>query len=265
MPQADNARTVMTTAPELALDKVCVSYNGHPAIRDASLSVRRGEILALVGPSGCGKSTLLATLNRMTDLTPGCKVEGRISIDGADVRQLPVHDLRQRVGMVFQKPNPFPLSIRENLGFPLREHGVHSRNERDRRIEAALRQVGLWDEVADRLDRPATRLSGGQQQRLCLARALVLKPSVLLLDEPCSALDPISANTVEQCIAGLRGRYTTVIVTHNLAQARRLADTMAVFWVENGAGRIIETGPTRQVFEAPVHPLARAYCQGEAG
>jgi phosphate transport system ATP-binding protein len=167
--------------------------------------------------------------------------------------------------MIFQKPNPFPFSIRRNLEFPLREHGVRDRAALAERVERALRDVGLWDEVRDRLDAPAQALSGGQQQRLCLARALALEPDVLLLDEPCSALDPIASGVVEDRIALLRGRYTVVVVTHNLAQARRLSDRTAVFWHQDGAGRLVEHGPTAQVFESPSHPLTAAYVSGARG
>jgi phosphate transport system ATP-binding protein len=173
--------------------------------------------------------------------------------------------LRRRVGMIFQRPNPFPLTIRRNLTFPLRHHGIRDRDELQGKVEAALRDVGLWDEVKDRLDSPALELSGGQQQRLCLARALALQPEALLLDEPCSALDPIAGGVVEDLVLSLRGRYTVVVVTHNLAQARRLADDVAVFWIENGAGRLIECGATRQVFEQPTHELTAAYVAGIRG
>ena len=173
--------------------------------------------------------------------------------------------LRRRVGMIFQKPNPFPLSIRKNLEFPLREHGMRDRSTLDQTIEQALRDVGLWDEVKDRLSTPALSLSGGQQQRLSIARALALKPEILLLDEPCSALDPISSGIVEDLIKSLKGRYTLVIVTHNLAQARRIADSVAVFWVQNGTGRLIEYGTSRQVFESPRESLTSAYVNGTRG
>jgi phosphate transport system ATP-binding protein len=167
--------------------------------------------------------------------------------------------------MIFQKPNPFPLSIHRNLDMPLREHGVRSRDERESRIRAALSDVGLWEEVADRLDEPALSLSGGQQQRLCIARALVLQPSILLMDEPCSALDPLSAETVEKMIVGLRGRYTVVVVTHNLAQARRIANFAAFFWVRDRAGALIEFDTCQRLFEAPAHDLTAAYVTGRSG
>ncbi|PAV26115.1 phosphate ABC transporter ATP-binding protein [Tamilnaduibacter salinus] len=257
--------TSPTTAPEIRLDRVRVHYGRDKALHPTSLVARPGEITALVGPSGCGKSTLLSAVNRMTDLVPGSRVGGTILIDGMSQQSFPVSRLRQIVGMVFQHPNPFPLSIRDNFHFPLKEHSVRGRAERDRRTRLVLESVGLWDEVRDRLDRSALQLSGGQQQRLCLARTLVLEPGVLLLDEPCSALDPISAQIVEEHIHKLREQYTILMVTHNLSQARRLSDTLAVFWQENGAGRLIESGPTGSVFDAPANPITRDYCMGVVG
>jgi phosphate transport system ATP-binding protein len=253
--------------PCLEIEQLTVAYHGAPALRDVTLPVYAGCITAVVGPSGCGKSTFLACLNRLTDLVPGCTVSGRVRAGGQDVYDAgtDVIALRRRVGMIFQKPNPFPLSIRKNLTFPLEHHGMRRRDEREQESEVALRQVGLWDEVKDRLDAPALGLSGGQQQRLCLARALVLKPQVLLLDEPCSALDPIAGGVVEDLVASLRGEYTTVIVTHNLAQARRIADDVAVFWVAGGAGTVIEHGPVATVFETPAHELTAAYVRGARG
>ncbi len=251
----------------LELRDLSVSYSGRPALRGVSLDIAPGRITALVGPSGCGKSSLLRSLNRLSDLLPGCSVSGSVRLEGAEIlgAGVDVVALRRRVGLIFQKPNPFPLSIRRNLTFPLREHGLRDRAELDERVEQVLRDVGLWDEVADRLDSPARRLSGGQQQRLCLARALARRPEVLLLDEPCSALDPRSSAVVEELIASLRERYTVVIVTHNLAQARRIADDVAVFWVEGGAGTLIEQGTAQQVFEQPQHELTRSYVQGLSG
>jgi phosphate transport system ATP-binding protein len=218
-----------------------------------------------VGPSGCGKTSFLTCLNRLVDLVHGASLAGSIRIAGADIAAMDVVALRRRVGMIFQKPNPFPFSIRRNLELPLREHGMRDPGMLDETIERALRDVGLWDEVKDRISSPALELSGGQQQRLTIARALALKPEVLLLDEPCSSLDPISSGVVEDLIHGLRERYTLVVVTHNLAQARRIADSVAVFWVHDGAGRLIEHGPVRQVFEHPQHPWTAAYVSGARG
>lgn len=249
------------------VDRLSLYYGGKPAFQDVTLSINKGCITALVGPSGCGKTSFLTCLNRLTDLVAGCRVSGRITIDALDVLApgTNVIQLRRRIGMIFQKPNPFPLTIRRNLEFPLREHGLRGREQIARIIETTLRDVGLWDEVKDRLDSPALALSGGQQQRLCIARALALLPEVLLMDEPCSALDPLSSGVVEDLIVGLRNRYTVLIVTHNLAQARRIADYAALFWVQNGAGRLIETGTAKQIFEEPRDPLTAAYVSGMRG
>lgn len=243
------------------------AYGQQIAFRGVDLEIPRGGILALIGPSGCGKTSLLSTLNRLTDLIPGCRVEGSLRLGDLDLLApgLDTVSLRRRVGMIFQKPNPFPLSIRRNLELPLREHGMKDRDRRREVVEKVLREVGLWEEVADRLDTSALALSGGQQQRLCIARALALEPEVVLLDEPCSALDPISSGVVEDLIHSLRDRYTVVIVTHNLAQARRIADRVAFFWVQDGAGRLVEQGPTQQIFEQPEHELTRAYIGGMRG
>jgi phosphate transport system ATP-binding protein len=253
--------------PFVEIDRLSLHYGGKPAFLDVTLSINKGCITALVGPSGCGKTSFLTCLNRLTDLIAGCRVTGRISIGPLDVLmpQTDVIQLRRRIGMIFQKPNPFPLSIRRNLEFPLREHGLRDRTQIGQMIETTLRDVGLWDEVKDRLDSPALALSGGQQQRLCIARALALSPEVLLMDEPCSALDPLSSGIVEDLIVSLRGRYTILIVTHNLAQARRIANYAALFWVQSGAGRLIETGTAKQIFEAPRDPLTAAYVSGMRG
>lgn len=253
--------------PLILTDHLSLYYNEKPAFKDVTLPVNAGCITALVGPSGCGKTSFLTCLNRLTDLIPGCRVSGTIKIGAQEILD-PQNDLiqlRRRVGMIFQKPNPFPLSIRKNLEFPLREHGVTDRRKIGQLVETVLRDVGLWEEVKDRLDAPAFSLSGGQQQRLCIARALALKPEVLLMDEPCSALDPISSGIVEDLISNLRGRYTVLIVTHNLAQARRIADYATLFWVQNGTGRLIEYGPVKQIFEAPRDALTAAYINGIRG
>jgi phosphate transport system ATP-binding protein len=258
---------VRTAAALLRVEGLSVDYDRHPALRDVSLAIPEGGITAIVGPSGCGKSTFLSCLNRLTDLVPGCTVRGRILIAGQDIlsRKVDLIALRRRVGMIFQRPNPFPLSIRANIVFPLRQHGVRDRHELDKTAETSLRAVGLWNEVKDRLDAPALGLSGGQQQRLCLARAIALEPEVILLDEPCSALDPIASSIVEDLIASLRGCYTVVIVTHNLAQARRIADEVAILWLEGGAGRLIEHGPVSRVFAAPQHEISAMYIAGVRG
>ncbi|MCB9547817.1 MAG: phosphate ABC transporter ATP-binding protein [Myxococcales bacterium] len=244
-----------------------LAYRGRAAFAGVDLAMEPGTLTAVVGPSGCGKTSFLACLNRLDELVPGAAVQGRVLLDGADVRgpAVDVVGLRRRVGMIFQRPTPFPLSIRRNLDLPLREHGVRDRAERAARAEAALRDVGLWAEVKDRLDRPALALSGGQQQRLCIARALALRPEVLLLDEPCSALDPLASGVVEDLVRDLGARFTRVVVTHNLAQARRIADQVAVFWVRDGVGRLVEVGPTAAIFEDPQDPDTAAYVRGIRG
>ncbi len=251
--------------PSMQTERLSLFYGNKSAFKDVSLEIKSGGITALIGPSGCGKTSFLACLNRLVELTPNCKVSGRIILGDRDVQALNVISLRRRVGMLFQKPNPFPLSIMRNIEFPLREHGVRSREEIDRIVEDALRDVGLWDEVKNRLKAPALSLSGGQQQRLCLARTLALKPEVLLMDEPCSALDPISSEVVENLITSLHGKYTVLVVTHNLAQAKRIADQVALFWVADGAGQLIESGSVAQVFEYPQHALTAAYVNGRRG
>ncbi|MEP0780608.1 phosphate ABC transporter ATP-binding protein [Microcoleus sp. ZQ-A2] len=253
--------------PLIQTEQLSLHYGEKPIFADVTLPIHEGCITALVGPSGCGKTSFLSCLNRLTDLIPRCRVSGRIQMDLLDILDAKIDAiaLRRRVGMIFQKPNPFPLTIWKNLALPLHEHGVRNREQVDQIIETTLQDVGLWDEVKDRLNAPALSLSGGQQQRLCIARALVLKPEVLLLDEPCSALDPISSGVVEDLIASLRGRYTQLIVTHNLAQARRIADYAALFWVQDGVGRLIEYGTVEQIFETPQEALTAAYVTGIRG
>jgi phosphate transport system ATP-binding protein len=251
----------------LTLSDVSVRYRNFTAVHGIHLTIPDCGITALVGPSGCGKSSLLHAMNRLTDLIPGCRVEGSI-LDGAGTELtdpgLDVLALRRRIGMVFQKPNPFPHSIRRNFEIPLREHGL-PRSKVDEVMEKNLREVGLWDEVSSRLDESALKLSGGQQQRLCIARALALDPEVILFDEPCSALDPIASAVVEEHIAALRGRVTVVIVTHNLAQARRIADRVGVFWIRDGAGTIVEEGEVEAVFGGAGDAEARRYLEGISG
>ena len=255
------------TIPSLTLKQVSVRYGNTSAIEGACLEVPSGSITALVGPSGCGKSSLLSSISRMTDLTPRCKVSGEILVgeDNILAKGTDLNKLRRRVGMVFQSPNPFPMSIEENIRFPLRDHGMRDESKIQNTIKRVLSDVGLWDEVKDRLGQSAQALSGGQQQRLCIARCLALKPEVLLFDEPCSALDPLSSAKVEALIKGLKSRYTVLMVTHNLAQARRIADHVAVCWVQAGCGCIIESGDTQSIFERPVHPITQAFCQGLQG
>lgn len=253
--------------PHIRAKNLSIAYQGHQALRNVTLEIHRGCITALVGPSGCGKTSFLMSLNRLTDLIPGCQVSGNLHMQELDVLAptTDVLQLRRTVGMIFQKPTVFPFSIRKNLELPLREHGTCDRTLLASAMENVLQQVGLWDEVKDRLDYPAQALSGGQQQRLCLARALVLAPDVLLLDEPCSALDPLSSGTVEDLIVTLRGHVTVIIVTHNLAQARRIADHIAFFWSCDGVGQLIEYDTAQAIFETPTHELTAAYISGARG
>lgn len=253
--------------PLIQVDNFSLHYGTKPALANVTLNIYRGCITALIGPSGCGKTSFLSSINRLTDLIPGCRIAGRIRIDGTDIHDPArnVQALRRQIGMVFQKPTPFPLSIHRNIELPLHEHGITRRAETETIIEQALQDVGLWDEVHDRLGASALSLSGGQQQRLCIARALALNPQILLMDEPCSALDPIASGVVEDLISRLRGRYTIVIVTHNLAQARRIANYAAFFWVREHAGRLVEFGHCRQIFESPAHELTAAYVNGARG
>lgn len=251
----------------LTVDNLCVAYGDHSVLENVSFTIYKGCITALIGPSGCGKSSFLASLNRLTDMIPNARVSGDIKIDGESIfaPNTDVNQLRRGVGMIFQKPSPFPLSIRKNLELPLREYGVRKRADIDTRIQQVLSDVGLWEEVKDRLDDPALALSGGQQQRLCIARALTLEPAILLMDEPCSALDPISSAVVEDMIKRLSGRYTIVIVTHNLAQARRIANYAAFFWMKEKVGKLIEFGQCHPLFESPKDPLTAAYVHGVSG
>jgi phosphate transport system ATP-binding protein len=245
--------------PYIRIEKLSLHYGDTQVLEDVVLPVAHGQVTALVGPSGSGKSSLLTAVNRLTDLLPGCRIDGNITVGGADVMDMDPVALRRKVGFIFQKPNPFPMSIRKNLSLPLTEHGITDKREIERRSTKALKDVGLWDEVQHRLNSRATTLSGGQQQRLCIARALVLQPDALLMDEPCSALDPIASAKVEQLIVSLKGRYTVLMVTHNLAQAERVADHIGLLWAQNGPGRLIEHGPTAELFSNPSNPLTTQY------
>jgi phosphate transport system ATP-binding protein len=252
------------TGPErLRLQDVTVAYSGKEAVKSVSLSIHQGEVLALIGPSGCGKTTLLRTLNRLTELNASASRAGDILLDGEDIHDLVDTTLRSRVAMVFQQPNPFPMSVFDNVAFALREQSRKRPGKRalEPLVIDALRRAGLYDEVADDLDRPALRLSGGQQQRLCIARAIALRPEVLLMDEPCSALDPISTGVIEELIGELRRELAVVIVTHNLAQAHRVADKVAFMYL----GDLIEYGTTDEVFEEPRATRTRDYVGGAFG
>jgi phosphate transport system ATP-binding protein len=251
----------------MTIESVWLAYGENWVVRDVSLPVRQGEVLALIGASGSGKTTLLRSLNRLTEVTSGAARAGRISLDGQEIHELEVNDLRRRVSMVFQQPNPFPMSIFDNVAYALAEHaGRGGRRRRrspelERAVAEALRRAGLYDEVAGDLDRSALKLSGGQQQRLCIARALAAEPEVLLLDEPCSALDPISTATIEELIVELRESVAIVIVTHNLQQAFRVADHVAFMHL----GELVEYGSSDQVFDRPSVQRTREYIGGAFG
>ena len=245
-------------------------YGGTVAVENVSLSIEPKAVTALIGPSGCGKSTLLRALNRMHEVIPGASVEGRVLLDGEDIYHPAIDPTRVRrtIGMVFQRPNPFPtMSIFDNVVAGLRLSGVRARGQLEVAAERSLRAAHLWDEVSGRLKKPASGLSGGQQQRLCIARAIAVEPEVLLMDEPCSALDPISTLAIEDLIAGLKDRYTIVIVTHNMQQASRVSDTTGFFTVEGPAqpGRLIEVDDTQKIFTAPSDPRTEAYITGRFG
>jgi phosphate transport system ATP-binding protein len=244
-------------------EDLTIAYGNKVAVDRVGLPVRKGEVLALIGPSGCGKTTLLRSLNRLTELTPGAVRLGRIVLDGRDVDELEVTELRRRVSMVFQQPNPFPMSVFDNVAYALREQG--SRRPKRAALEPdvvdALRRAGLFEEVKDNLSHPALRLSGGQQQRLCIARALAAGPEVLLLDEPCSALDPRSTQVIEELLLQLRSELAVVIVTHNLQQAQRVADRVAFMFL----GELIEFASVDQIFGAPQHKRTRDYVSGAFG
>jgi phosphate transport system ATP-binding protein len=257
-------RPSSAAGPErLSLSDVGISYAGKEAVRKVSLSIHQGEVLALIGPSGCGKTTLLRTLNRLTELTASASRTGEILLDGEDIHELVDTTLRSRVAMVFQQPNPFPMSIFDNVAFALREQSRKRPGRRalEPQVIDALRRAGLYDEVRDDLDRPALRLSGGQQQRLCIARAIALRPEVLLMDEPCSALDPISTGVIEELIGELRRDLAVVIVTHNLAQAHRVADKVAFMYL----GDLVEYGTAQEIFEEPRAERTREYVRGAFG
>ena len=250
--------------PVMSARDVNVYYGAKHAIHDVSIDVARNSVIAFIGPSGCGKSTFLRCLNRMNDTIDGARVGGTITLDGNDIydRTQDVVQLRARVGMVFQKPNPFPKSIYENVAYGPRIHGlVTSRADLDERVQISLRKAGLWEEVKDRLDGAGTGLSGGQQQRLCIARAIAVDPEVILMDEPCSALDPIATARVEDLIDELRRNYAIVIVTHNMQQAARVSQRTAYFHL----GDLIEVGSTDQIFTNPRHKLTEDYITGRFG
>ena len=268
----DTASTVAATSAAeqggrkvaMAGEKVCVYYGAKQALFDVDLEIERNSVTSLIGPSGCGKSTFLRSLNRMNDTIDTCRVTGKITLDGEDVydRTIDVVELRARVGMVFQKPNPFPKSIYDNVAYGPKIHGLtRNKAELDEVVISSLRKAGLFEEVKDRLNEPGTGLSGGQQQRLCIARAIATRPEVLLMDEPCSALDPIATAIIEELIDELRENFTIVIVTHSMQQAARVSQKTAFFHL----GKLIEEGKTEDIFTNPVHKQTQDYITGRIG
>ena len=248
---------------KITIEDVNLYYGSFHALKEISLNIPEREITAFIGPSGCGKSTLLKSRNRMNDLVEGCKITGRIALDGMDVyaKTTDVNDLRKRVGMVFQKPNPFPMSIYDNIAYGPRTHGIRARGKLDEIVETSLRQAAIWDEVKDRLNKNALGMSGGQQQRLCIARALATKPEVLLMDEPTSALDPISTAKIEDLVLELKKDYTIVMVTHNMQQATRVSDKTAFFLL----GEVVEMNDTETLFSVPQDKRTEDYITGRFG
>ncbi len=247
----------------LSVQDLCLWYGSHQALKDINIEIPEKSITALIGPSGCGKSTFLKTLDRMNDLIPDVKITGSIKYKGEDIFEpsVDVSELRRQVGMVFQKPNPFPMSIYDNIAYGPRTHGVKSRAKLDEIVEQSLRGAAIWDEVKDRLKKNALGLSGGQQQRLCIARALAVEPEVLLMDEPTSALDPISTSKIEELAMELKDRYTIVIVTHNMQQAVRISDHTAFFLI----GELVEYGETEKLFSQPQDKRTEDYITGRFG
>ncbi|MDD6174566.1 MAG: phosphate ABC transporter ATP-binding protein PstB [Firmicutes bacterium] len=244
------------------IDGLNLYYGDFHALKDISVAFPKNEISALIGPSGCGKSTLLKCLNRMNDLVDRCKITGKVLLDGEDIYgNMDVNTLRRRVGMVFQKANPFPMSIYDNVAYGPRTHGIRSRAKLDALVERSLRQAAIWDEVKDRLKKSALGLSGGQQQRLCIARALAVEPEVLLMDESTSALDPISTSKIEDLVSDLKKEYTIIMVTHNMQQAARISDKTAFFLL----GDLVEFGPTEELFSMPKDKRTENYITGRFG
>ena len=247
---------------KLSVKNLDLYYGSFHALKDISLDMGEREITAFIGPSGCGKSTFLKTLNRMNDLVEGCRITGDVRLDGADIYgDMDVSTLRRRVGMVFQKPNPFPMSVYDNIAYGPRTHGIKKRDELDAIVEKSLRDAAIWDELKDRLKKSALGLSGGQQQRLCIARALAVHPEVILMDEPTSALDPISTGKIEDLALEIKKDYTIIMVTHNMQQAARVSDKTVFFLL----GEIIESGETEQIFSAPRDRRTEVYVTGRFG
>ena len=247
----------------ISVKDMCLWYSEHQALKNVDIEIPENSITALIGPSGCGKSTFLKTLNRMNDLIPGVRITGDIRYEGTDIfsKEVDVNQLRKEIGMVFQKPNPFPMSIYDNVAYGPRTHGITNRVELDEIVERALRDAAIWDEVKDRLKKNALAMSGGQQQRLCIARALAVQPKILLMDEPTSALDPISTSRIEELVLELKEKYTIVMVTHNMQQAVRVSDYTAFFLL----GELVEFGKTDDIFSQPKDQRTEDYITGRFG
>ena len=247
---------------KIKIEQMDLFYGNFQALKNINLEIYKNQITAFIGPSGCGKSTLLKSLNRMNDMVEGCKITGTITLDDEDIYgKMDVNSLRKKVGMFFQKPNPFPMSIYDNIAFGPRTHGVRKKSDLDEIVETSLKNASIWDECKDNLKKSALALSGGQQQRLCIARALAVQPDVLLMDEPTSALDPISTSKIEDCVMELKEKYTIVIVTHNMQQAVRISDRTVFFLL----GEIIETGKTEEIFSLPKNKKTEDYITGRFG
>ena len=250
------------TKSKFSVKDLSLYYGDFKALKNINMEIQENEITAFIGPSGCGKSTFLKTVNRMNDLVDGVRIEGNMTLDGVDIyKDIDVIDLRRRVGMVFQQPNPFPMTIYDNVAYGPRIHGVKKKSQLDDIVERSLRQAAIWDEVKDRLKKNALGVSGGQQQRICIARALAVEPEVLLMDEPTSALDPISTMKIEDLALELKKNYTIIIVTHNMQQASRISDKTAFFLT----GEVVEYGPTLQIFNNPVEKKTEEYITGRFG
>lgn len=253
---------VKNMAYKLDIENLDLYYGDFKALKSVNMQISANEITAFIGPSGCGKSTLLKSLNRMNDLVEGCRITGAVRLDGEDIYHgMDVNLLRKRVGMVFQKPNPFPISVYDNIAYGPRTHGIHSKAKLDDIVEHSLRSAAIWDEVKNRLKKSALGLSGGQQQRLCIARALAVEPEVLLMDEPTSALDPISTSKIEDLAVELKKDYTIVMVTHNMQQAARISDKTAFFLL----GEVVEYGDTQELFSMPKDKRTEEYITGRFG
>lgn len=258
----EEVKNVSVIENKMTVKGLDLHYGDFHALKNINLNMRAKEVTAFIGPSGCGKSTFLKSLNRMNDMVEGCVITGDVRLDGKDIYgSMDVNALRKRVGMVFQKPNPFPMSVYDNIAFGPRTHGIHKKEELDAIVEKSLRQAAIWDELKDRLKKSALGLSGGQQQRLCIARALAVEPEVILMDEPTSALDPISTSKIEDLAVELKDKYTIIMVTHNMQQAARISDTTVFFLL----GEIIEAGKTTDIFSNPMDKRTEDYITGRFG